>query len=123
LLSEIENIYRITFSQVLEDKKMIVTCVHVTVKEEHINDFIEASKANYDETIKEPGNLRFDVLQNTENRAKFMIYEVFKSEADVAYHKTTSHYLKWRDAVADWMAEPRKGIRYDVITPKDETKW
>lgn len=102
---------------------MIVTCVHVTVKEEHINDFTEAIKENYDGTIKEPGNLRFDVLQNTEDRAKFMIYEVFRSEADVVYHKTTPHYLKWRDAVADWMAEPRKGIRYDVITPKDETKW
>jgi len=102
---------------------MIVTCVHVTVKEEHIDDFIEATEANYDGTIQEPGNLRFDVLQNAEEPAKFMICEVFRSEADVAYHKTTPHYLKWRDAVADWMAEPRKGVRYDVITPKDEMKW
>jgi len=102
---------------------MIVTCVHVTVKEEHINDFIEATKANYGGTIQEPGNLRFDVLRNAEDSAKFMIYEVFRSEADAAYHKTTLHYLKWRDVVADWMAEPRKGVRYDVITPRDETKW
>jgi len=102
---------------------MIVTCVHATVKEEHINDFAEATKANYVVTIQELGNLRFDVLQNAEDPRKFMIYEVFRSEADAAYHKTTAHYLKWRDAVADWMAEPRKGIRYDVITPIDEKEW
>ena len=42
---------------------MYVTCVYVWVKPENVNDFIQASLENHNYSIKEPGNLRFDVLQ------------------------------------------------------------
>ena len=42
---------------------MIVTCVHVQVKPEHVDDFIFATVRNHAESVKEPGNMRFDVLQ------------------------------------------------------------
>jgi autoinducer 2-degrading protein len=34
-----------------------------------------------------------------------------------AAHKSTSHYLTWRDAVADWMAGPRRGVKFNSICP------
>ena len=36
---------------------------------------------------------------------------------DAAAHKQTSHYLEWRETVADWMAEPRQGISYNGLYP------
>ncbi len=102
---------------------MIVTIVHVTVKPDHIDDFIKATKENHQHSIKEPGNLRFDVLQSKDDPAKFILYEAYISPEASAAHKNTAHYIKWKDTVAGWMAEPRVGIPYTVIAPVDETLW
>ena len=49
--------------------------------------------------------------------------EAYESEEAARMHKTTRHYIKWRDIVQDYMATPRKGIRYNIIEPKESTKW
>lgn len=97
---------------------MITTIVHVYVKPEHIDDFIMACEANHEASIKEPGNLRFDVLQDFNNPAKFVLYEAYESEAAALAHKETSHYLQWRDTVAPYMAQPREGVKHKIIFPK-----
>ncbi|MFC1694377.1 antibiotic biosynthesis monooxygenase [Candidatus Latescibacterota bacterium] len=102
---------------------MIVTCVAVHVKEDHIDDFIEASIKNHRGSIQEPGNLRFDVLQNSMDPCRFLLYEAYESEEASAAHKKTAHYLEWKKTVADWMAEPREGIPYNVICPEDRRAW
>jgi len=102
---------------------MIVTCVHVHVKPEAVNDFIEASVLNHKGSVKEPGNLRFDFVQQADEPTRFMLYEAFESEESVTAHKTTDHYLKWRETVKDMMAEPRYGIKYYVIEPKEKWGW
>ncbi|HHH45787.1 MAG TPA: antibiotic biosynthesis monooxygenase [Thiotrichales bacterium] len=68
-------------------------------------------------SVREPGNLRFDVLQSEEDPARFVLYEVYVDEAAAAAHKETDHYLRWREKVADWMAEPRRGVRYRGLLP------
>ena len=102
---------------------MIVYCVNVYVKKENVNDFIAASVENHKGTIREPGNLRFDVLRSGEDPTKFMLYEVYESGEAVAEHKKTPHYLKWRETVADWMAKPREGVSYTVIYPEEKNMW
>ena len=96
---------------------MIVTCVYVKVKSSKIEDFIVASGTNHDESVKEPGNLRFDFCQMADDPARFLIYEAYESEEAAAAHKNTPHYLKWRDTVAEMMAEPRKGVKYKILKP------
>lgn len=91
---------------------MHVTLVHVQVKPVHIDDFIAASRLNHEASIREPGNLRFDVLQSPENPCHFILYEAYVSAEAAAAHKQTPHYLVWRDTVAAWMAEPRQGVLY-----------
>lgn len=102
---------------------MIVICVTVYVKEEHVNDFIEAITLNHNGAIKEPGNMRFDVLQCTSEPTRFFIYEVYESEERAAAHKKTEHYLKWKEKVSDWMAKPREGTPHRVICPEDRSQW
>ena len=97
---------------------MHVTLVHVHVKPERIEDFIEATRLNHEASVQEDGNRRFDVLQSAENQAQFVLYEAYVSADDAAAHKQTAHYLAWREAVADWMAEPRQGIPYHGLFPR-----
>ena len=96
---------------------MTVTNVHVEVRPEYLEVFIKATTENHLLSVKEPGNLRFDVLQLNENPAQFALYEAYESAEAAAAHKETAHYLAWREKVADWMAKPRKGIAYQGLLP------
>jgi len=96
---------------------MIATLVHVWVKEPYVEDFIRITRENHEHSVKEPGNLRFDVLEDALDRTKFVLYEAYESEEAAAAHKNTAHYLKWRDAVAGWMAQPRQGVRHKILCP------
>jgi autoinducer 2-degrading protein len=102
---------------------MIVTCVYVKVKEEAVDRFIEATTNNHRESVKEPGNLRFDILRQDEDPNSFLLYEAYETDEAAAAHKKTPHYLKWREEVADWMAEPRKGVKHNIVEPKDTSQW
>lgn len=102
---------------------MHVALVHVHVTPEHVADFVAATRRNHEGSVREPGNVRFDVLQSSGDPSRFVIYEVFRSEEDAAAHKRTPHYLEWRDAVAGWMAEPREGKTYRALAPEDEARW
>jgi autoinducer 2-degrading protein len=106
-----------TFSE--EDNAMHVTLVHVWVKSDQVDAFIAASRANHDASVQEPGNRRFDVLQDAADPAKFVLYEAYASAEDAAAHKQTAHYEAWREAVADMMAQPRQGIAHVGLFPRD----
>jgi (4S)-4-hydroxy-5-phosphonooxypentane-2,3-dione isomerase len=97
---------------------MFVTLVHVHVKPEHVGPFIDASRANHEASIREPGNVRFDILQLVEEPTRFILYECYVDEAAARAHKETPHYATWRDTVADWLAEPRQGVRYEGLYPE-----
>ncbi|MBM4180073.1 MAG: antibiotic biosynthesis monooxygenase [Betaproteobacteria bacterium] len=96
---------------------MHVTLVHVRVKAETIAAFVEACRLNHEASIREPGNRRFDVLQDPADPCRFLLYEAYASPTDAAAHKQTAHYLAWRDSVAEMMAEPRKGVSYAGLYP------
>jgi autoinducer 2-degrading protein len=97
---------------------MHVTLVHVHVKPQHVEDFIAATRLNHLASVQEAGNRRFDVLQSPEDPSRFVLYEAYVSAEDAAAHKQTTHYLTWRDTVADWMASPRQGVSYNGLFPK-----
>jgi (4S)-4-hydroxy-5-phosphonooxypentane-2,3-dione isomerase len=96
---------------------MHVTLVYVRVKPDHVRNFIEATRLNHEASVKEPGNLRFDVLQLAEDPTRFLLYEAYVSADDAAAHKETQHYLTWRNTVANWMASPREGVPYSGLFP------
>ncbi len=97
---------------------MYVTLVHVVVKAGHVEEFIAATRENHEGSVREPGNLRFDILQSADDPKRFVLYEAYASAEHAAAHKETGHYAKWKDAVAGWMAEPRQGVKYDALFPK-----
>jgi len=96
---------------------MHTTLVHMRVKPEHVEAFIEACRLNHEASVLEPGNLRFDFLQDPEDPTRFMFYEAYRTEQDAALHKQTLHYASWRDTVADMMSEHRRGERMIGLLP------
>ena len=96
---------------------MHVTLVHVRVRPEDVDAFIAATRINHQASVREPGNRRFDVLQAPDDPARFILYEAYVSPADAAAHKETAHYLTWRAAVAEMMAEPRRGEPINGLLP------
>lgn len=102
---------------------MIVTVVSVFVKPEHVAEFIAATLENHRSSIREQGNLRFDVLQKRDDPAAFTLYEAYETDEAAAAHKTTAHYLKWRQTVESWMAGPRLGVAHDAVAPMEKTAW
>lgn len=99
---------------------MYVVCVTVWVKPEYVDQFIAATQDNHIHTRQEPGNVRFDVLQAEDDPSRFFLYEVYRTKEDFTRHQQTPHYLRWRETVAEWMAQPRQGVRHRSLFPPDE---
>ena len=101
---------------------MLVVHVHVRVKPDDVEAFLAASRQNAAASLQEPGVRRFDVLQDDTDPAHVVLSEVYVDQAATDAHKRTDHYARWRDAVADMMAEPRASTRFTTIFP-EETGW
>jgi (4S)-4-hydroxy-5-phosphonooxypentane-2,3-dione isomerase len=98
---------------------MIVVIVQVHVNADAVTAFEAATEDNAANSRLEPGVVRFDVLRQQQDPTRFALVEVYRDQTAVTAHKTTAHYLRWRDAVADLMAEPRVGVAYSNVSPSD----
>ncbi len=99
---------------------MLVVLVQVHVKPESVDAFRQATIDNASHSVQEPGIARFDVIQQADDPSRFVLVEVYRSQAATVAHKETAHYAVWRDAVAPMMAEPRTSVKYTNLFPDDE---
>jgi (4S)-4-hydroxy-5-phosphonooxypentane-2,3-dione isomerase len=98
---------------------MLVVMVHVHVKPDAIDAFKEATLVNARNSVQEPGIARFDVVQQQDDPARFVLVEVYRTVEATLEHKETAHYATWRDTVANMMAEPRFAVKYANVFPDD----
>jgi len=101
---------------------MLIVHVHVHVKPEFVDAFREATLENACHSVQEAGIARFDVIQQLDDSTRFVLVEVYRTPEDPARHKETAHYQKWRDTVAEMMAEPRHSVKYANVFP-DDAAW
>ncbi len=101
---------------------MHIAIVHVHVKADAVAAFETATEENARQSRLEPGVARFDVLQQRDDPTRFILFEVYRDPEAAVAHKTTEHYLTWRDTVASLMAEPRVGVVH-VEVAADERGW
>lgn len=96
---------------------MNVTLVEINIKPERVNEFLDVFRANHEGSIKEPGNLRFDVLQDPEVPTRFFIYEAYENDEAVLAHKKTPHYLACVERLDEMMSEARKKRSFVGLLP------
>ena len=101
------------------DSTMLVIQVQVQVKPECVEPFKRATVENAENSLREPGVARFDVLQQAADPTRFVLIEMYRTDDAPAQHKATSHYQKWRDSVASMMAETRTSQRFSSVFPTD----
>lgn len=89
---------------------MYIVLVHSHVQAEHVERFREITLENAEASRGEDGCARFDVLQEADDPTRFTFIEMFKSEADAAAHRETSHFKKWLEEAVPLMAEPRTRV-------------
>ncbi|MDB4879844.1 MAG: Antibiotic biosynthesis monooxygenase [Gemmatimonadetes bacterium] len=97
---------------------MLVVHVQVQVHPGDVDAFIEATIANARASVREPGIVRFDLVQQGDDPTRFLLVEIYRSADDPARHKATAHYAAWRDAVEPMMAVPRRSTRYRALFPE-----
>jgi (4S)-4-hydroxy-5-phosphonooxypentane-2,3-dione isomerase len=95
-----------------------IVIVRVHVKPEFVNGFIDASKENAKNSVKEPGIIRFYVVQKADDPTIFNLIEVYKTPDDQLKHRETDHYKIWKEKVEKMMAEPREGVKFINIFPE-----
>lgn len=99
---------------------LLVVHVHVHVKPGCVEAFKSATLANACASVQEAGVARFDIVQQQDDPTRFILVEVYKTPDAPARHKETAHYARWRDAVADLMAEPRSSVKLTNVFPADD---
>ncbi|UGA57492.1 (4S)-4-hydroxy-5-phosphonooxypentane-2,3-dione isomerase [Vibrio sp. VB16] len=73
---------------------MNVTLVEINVKSDQVERFKQVFLPNHLGSLKEEGNVRFDVLQDPKVPTRFIIYEAYRDDEAVLAHKKTPHYLR-----------------------------
>jgi autoinducer 2-degrading protein len=99
---------------------MLVVHVHVRVRPEDLEAFLEETRRNAAASLEEPGVRRFDLLQDQGDAGHVVLTEVYVDQSAADAHKQTAHYARWRDAVDGMMAEPRASTRFAAVFPGDD---
>lgn len=101
---------------------MVIVHVAHHVKVERIDAYKAATLQNAQHTRQEPGNLRFDVLQQEDDPTRFLLVEVYRSPEAADAHRQSPHFLAWREAMSDIFAEMGSAKRYTAVFPA-EADW
>jgi len=98
---------------------MHIVHVLIHVKPECLEAFQAATIANASASLREPGILRFDFVQQQDDPTRYMLWEVYRSAEDHAAHRQTTHYAAWVETVNTMMATPRVGTKLTNIYPEE----
>jgi autoinducer 2-degrading protein len=74
---------------------MLVLVVHLKIKPENVDKFMQGLQANAREARKEPGCKQFDVLVDPNDKTKLMLYEVYTDEKAFEAHQQTAHFKNY----------------------------
>ncbi len=97
---------------------MFIALVHVHVKPDHVDQFLDLIRANHNGSVQEPGCIRFDVARSVDDPNRFVLWEWYVDARAAQAHKETPHYLAFKAAAAEMMAEERISVRYEGLFPE-----
>jgi autoinducer 2-degrading protein len=80
---------------------MHIVLVLVTIRSELAAEFAQALLHNARESVaRDPGCLRFDVSQQQDDAARWVLYEVYDSPDAHALHRQSAHFLAYDEIAA-----------------------
>jgi (4S)-4-hydroxy-5-phosphonooxypentane-2,3-dione isomerase len=85
---------------------------------DHVDDYIESMRICAEKTNREPGCIRYEVMQDVEDPTIMCLFQVFKDDAAYQAHQDSEHHKVWVGLSGSWRdrsAARRNEMRY--ITP------
>ena len=79
--------------------------IFVKVKPDKLDEFMQVAMLDAHESVKEAGNLRFEVYHREESAAELVVFEIYSSEDALEEHRQTEHIKAWRSAVSAYAEE------------------
>ena len=70
---------------------LLIVHVFCRVKPEHVAAFADATRANSAGSLREPGVLRFDVIQERDDPTRFELLEVYRDDAAAVAQESQAH--------------------------------
>ena len=98
---------------------MQILIVHAHIKPEFIDAFKAATTLNAENSAREPGIARFELLQQQDDPSRFVLVEVYRDADAPAKHKASAHYNTWIETVDKMFVTPRTRAFYTNISPPD----
>ena len=88
---------------------MLVFQFHHYLKPEFVEAYRTATLENVEKSSKEPGFLRYEVFQDTEDPTHFSLLEIYRDQEARDAHFQTEHFLKWKETALGQEMFARKG--------------
>jgi autoinducer 2-degrading protein len=102
---------------------MLANWIKVRVKPEARDRFLKAIEEDALASERdEPGCLRFNVLQETQDANVYYFYEVYRDADAVAAHRTMPHFAVWQ-AAADCLDGPVERVATQTVFPANTSYW
>ena len=93
----------------------IALVVHVTVKPEHREAYLDIMRAHAANCLKiEEGCLYFDVGADRADENRIVLYEVYRDQAALDSHAASAHLAKTQASYQGMLVD-RKRIEFDVF--------
>lgn len=94
---------------------MFLVLVSLMVRPEFLETFLVATLEMAQESLKENGTRRFEVIRREEDPTQFVVYITFNSRADHAFHRTTPHVKQWLAVITPMLAAPLQENSYSQL--------
>eukprot|EP00617_Octactis_speculum_P008761 CAMPEP_0185771270 /NCGR_PEP_ID=MMETSP1174-20130828/63938_1 /TAXON_ID=35687 /ORGANISM="Dictyocha speculum, Strain CCMP1381" /LENGTH=97 /DNA_ID=CAMNT_0028457073 /DNA_START=109 /DNA_END=402 /DNA_ORIENTATION=+ len=89
--------------------------VQVEIEPARVPQFLDVMNYDAEESRKEEGCFRFDLLRDQSDPNKFIFYEVYKDANAVDVHKSMPHYKAWSDFKDAGGVVSQTAIKADAI--------
>lgn len=73
--------------------------IFIKIKPDRLDEFMRVALADAAESIKEPDNLRFEIWRQPDDPTRLVVFEIYRSEDAVAFHRQQPYVQAWRAAV------------------------
>jgi (4S)-4-hydroxy-5-phosphonooxypentane-2,3-dione isomerase len=98
---------------------MYTVILFTKVRPQHIDDYIVNMRVCAEATNKEPGCIRYEVMQDADDPTMMCLFQVFQDQAAYQVHQDAKHHRVWIEMSGEWRepsGRPRSELRY--ITPE-----
>jgi quinol monooxygenase YgiN len=85
---------------------MIIIHAALTVLKEKEEEFLNEVKTLIEASRKENGNMRYDLMKNTEKESAYMMVEVWENQEAVQSHNSSEQYVQFGQKAQSLMAAP-----------------